>query len=206
MTRFAPPLLGAILLLAACASHQGSLRAAAIGPATDIVALKPIFAGRFACIEHPPGELPYLGDDLGTDCFILGWDDERPFIRPFRTDGRTNEDWYGWGQPVLSPVAGTVRDVIPGRGTNRPGEPGMPPASIIEIAVPDGTIVSLAHVEAITVRRGDTVAAGQQLGTVGNNGFSRAPHIHVGAWRKKQPLQVRWLLPPVKHSTVPEDP
>ena len=51
------------------------------------------------------------GDALGADCVIqsgLPQDGASGFVRPFRTDGSTNEDWYGWNAQVLAPFDGVV--------------------------------------------------------------------------------------------------
>lgn len=36
-----------------------------------------------------------------------------------------------------------------------------------------------AHMHDVAVSRGDQVRAGQQLGTIGNTGFSFGPHLHL---------------------------
>lgn len=95
---------------------------------------------------------------------------------------------------MLSPVSGTVDRVNINAVENLPGQLGKPPASFILLSAADGTRVMVAHVADVVVKAGDKVQAGQPLGVVGNNGFARAPHIHLGAWRDKTPLQVRFDL------------
>ncbi|RCW42433.1 M23 family metallopeptidase [Paenibacillus prosopidis] len=46
----------------------------------------------------------------------------------------------------------------------------------------------------LSVKEGDNVKAGDIVAKVGNNGYSRHPHIHVGAWKGNIPLQIRFDL------------
>ena len=115
-------------------------------------------------------------------------------MRSFRTNGLTNEDWYGWQEPVLAPFAASVERININSVVNKPGELGKPPASFVIFKREDGTRVLIAHVADVTVKEGDRVTAGQPFAKVGNNGFSRSPHIHVGAWREKTPLQIQFDL------------
>lgn len=66
----------------------------------------------------------------------------------------------------------------------------------MQIRTDDRIIIVPGHATDITLKRGDRVTAGQIIGKVGNNGMSRAPHIHVGAYRPSDnvPLQIRWDL------------
>ena len=171
------------------------------GPDTPIrtVLLHRVFAGFYACSEHFDGDLPYLGDALGTDCTVFdslrgGQDPAGWFAKAYRTDGNTNEDWYGWQQPVLAPFDGTVLEVHINPVTNAPGDPNPKPASRIVFVRADGTHVMYGHVNDVRVRKGERVRAGQPVARVGNNGYARAPHIHIGAWRGKTPLQIRFDL------------
>lgn len=50
------------------------------------------------------------------------------------------------------------------------------------------------HVREIAVREGDSVSAGDVVPRLGNNGSSRVPRGHVGAWRDQMPLQIRFDL------------
>jgi Membrane proteins related to metalloendopeptidases len=154
----------------------------------------PLYATRYTCTEHAAGDLGYLGDDLGQDCLVQEFveSDGRAFTRLYRNDGYSNADWYGWNQPVLSPCDCTVRRILLNPVTNEPGIAGKPPASMILLEAADGTQVVLGHIQDPVVREGEAVRAGQQLARVGNNGYSRNPHIHIGAWRDEQPLQIRW--------------
>ena len=154
----------------------------------------PLFDTYYACAEHAAGALPSLGDDLGQDCMVQAMDDKRTpaFMRAYRTDGATNEDWYGWNREVLSPCDCTVLKTHENPIVNVPGTTGTPPASFVFLKADDGTFFVLAHVQAILVKEGDHINAGQVIARVGNNGFARMPHIHVGAWRGPDGLQIRW--------------
>lgn len=172
-------------------------RAKPVEGAIELVELSPIFAVDFVCSEHYLGQIDYAGDALGTDCMVTGGlDGDSGFSRPFRTGGRTNEDWYGWMAEVLSPTDGVVAGVLARDQVNVPGTLGKPPAAMVQIRRDDGVLVTLGHAAAISVKVGDRVRAGQPIAKVGNNGFSRAPHIHVGAYREAsaEPLQIRWDL------------
>jgi hypothetical protein len=165
----------------------------------EVVVIHRLFSGYFTCSEHYAGELPHLGDALGSDCMVLdslapGEDENGWFAKLYRTNGKTNEDWYGWGVPVLAPFDGAVEDVHVNPVTNATGTINPKPASRIVFSRADGTHVMFGHVADITVAKGDKVRAGQPVAKVGNNGYGRAPHIHIGAWRGKQPLQIRFDL------------
>jgi hypothetical protein len=164
--------------------------------ALDHALAHPIFAQYYSCAEHPEGELPYLGDALGADCVIQKLDeiDGLTFARMYKGDGSANEDWYGWRQDVLSPCDGEVVKVTVNATTNQPGVLGEPPATFVVVKRDDGVHFLLAHLDNLTVEVGDRVTAGQRLGLVGNNGYARTPHVHIGAWHDETPLQVRFDL------------
>lgn len=193
-------LLPAILVAALSAAHAMADRptpppvASAVEGEIRAVTLAPIFEERYFCSEHPMGELVFAGDALGADCMIYEILDGIP--RPYVNDGSRNEDWIGWNAPVVSPVAGVVDTVIHNEGVNRPGTMGQPPAAMVRIRGPEGIMLVLAHLTAISVEPGELVKEGQAIGTVGNNGNARAPHIHVGAYDAKtaEPFQIRWRL------------
>ena len=182
------------LLGAAPAFAQGR----AVTPATiEAVTLHILHNEYYSCGDHRDGELEYVGDALGTDCVIhagLVEGVEGGFVRAFRNDGARNEDWYGWNAEVLAPFDGRVVAVRVNEVTNQPGQLGRPPASLIVFERADGVNVIYAHVQDVQVARGDVVRAGQVVAHVGNNGYSRSPHIHVGAWKGETPYQIRWDL------------
>jgi hypothetical protein len=172
-------------------------KAAPVTGAIEEVILSPLVAEPFSCVEHPLGQLDWAGDALGTDCTVIGGlTKEGGFAREFRTDGKTNEDWYGWHATLLAPFDGVVVGAFAKNEVNTPGTFGKPPAAMLQFRRADGVIVVYAHVTDVTVKIGDTVTAGQPVAKVGNNGYARAPHTHVGAWRERDnmPLQIRWDL------------
>jgi murein DD-endopeptidase MepM/ murein hydrolase activator NlpD len=77
---------------------------------------------------------------------------------------------------------------------NVPGAMGTSRSSSVTFARSDGVHVMYGHVQDIAVQHGDRVTAGQPFARVGNNGFANGPHSHIGAWRDKTPLQIRWDL------------
>jgi murein DD-endopeptidase MepM/ murein hydrolase activator NlpD len=154
-------------------------------------------AGDLTCTQHAihAGDPVFLGDAAGIDCIVVRRaGGPARFPRFHEQDGQANEDWYGWGAPVFAPFTGVVEEVHVNPVTNHPGAPGDGPASFMTFRAPDGTRVLYGHVTAPTVSSGDRVTAGQAVARIGNNGFAWYPHIHVGAWKGHDVLQV--LLDP----------
>jgi murein DD-endopeptidase MepM/ murein hydrolase activator NlpD len=125
------------------------------------------------------------GDQLARDFTIqkVGEDGVPRAYRP-GTAGTQNEDWYGWRRDVLAPFESTViqvaePDTVNPPGTmNREAQPGL-------VAFEDedtGITIIYGHVREIGVEEGETVQAGAVVAKVGNNGNSRALHVHIGAW------------------------
>lgn len=158
------------------------------------VTFHPLFNADTSCSEHWAGQLLFPGDALGQDCMITGGISERGYASPYRTDGSTNDDWYGWGEAVLAPIGGTVARRLNNEIINKPGELGRPPANMIIIESEGDISIIVAHLGEVLVNEGDKIEPGQPIGTVGNNGYSRAPHIHIGASDKESALQIRWDL------------
>jgi len=50
----------------------------------------------------------------------------------------------------------------------------------------------LAHIQKPEVKEGDTVIQGQLVARVGNDGYARCPHIHIGAWQDNKPLAIEF--------------
>jgi len=156
----------------------------------------PIFHQVYTCSEHWEGNLQGTGDALGSDCVVERMVEEngRKWMRMHAGDGRRNEDWFGWNEDVLSPCDCVVAQVHVNPLVNEPGVLGSPPASMIFFRRSDGVHFVLAHVQSITVKAGQRVTSGEVVAKVGNNGMSRHPHIHIGAWKDNVPLQVRFDL------------
>lgn len=74
-----------------------------------------------------------------------------------------------YGRSVRAARAGTVI----GAGYD-PGGYG----NVVHLAHGSGVTTFYAHLNRVTVRRGEGVAAGERVGTVGSTGFSSGPHLH----------------------------
>ena len=85
---------------------------------------------------------------------------------------------------VLALAAACGRD-------ERSGIEGTGTLEVIEV---DVAPLTPARVVRVWRNEGDTVRAGQFVARVGNNGYGRSPHIHVGAWKGQTPYQIRWDL------------
>jgi hypothetical protein len=178
----------AVLSFAVCIT---SARAAEI----DVAVAHPIFNQGYACAEHGADSLTWdLGDALGTDCFIekMVEANGRAWPQPYRNNGYRNEDWFGWHQDVLSPCDCVVTELHVNPVTNTPGIMGKDPASIVKLKRADGVIFVVVHFDNPRIKVGDSLTAGQVIGQVGDNGLSRHPHIHIGAYKDKEPLQIRF--------------
>lgn len=54
------------------------------------------------------------------------------------------------------------------------------------------------HLQKATVKQGDTVSAGQQVGVIGSTGSSTAPHLHLRVHKNGQSIDPRTVIPGYK--------
>jgi murein DD-endopeptidase MepM/ murein hydrolase activator NlpD len=159
----------------------------------EAITIHPLHEELFTCVEHR-GDTMELGDRYGADCMIVRRDPVVGAMMPFRGSGADNQDWYGWGAPLLAPFDATIGEVSHNATVNKVGtlNPTLP-SSVVFVRA-DGVRVLYAHLGSVSVKAGEHVTAGQRIGTVGNNGRSYSPHTHVGAWRGKTALQIAFDL------------
>ena len=110
----------------------------------------------------------------------------------YRGDGSKNEDWYGWGAPVAAPAGGKVLRAVSNLPDNAKGkrppfsrdqfiaDPSLMWGNHVEIDHGNGEISLLAHLKngSVTVKEGDIVKAGQQVGAMGFSGDAFLVHLH----------------------------
>lgn len=142
--------------------------------AADSVKIHAPVAESFTCSEHWDGQFQYPGDALGTDCVVQDFrkEDGRMFMVSYQGKGYKNEDWFGYGKELLSPCDCRVININVNKITNTPGKMTPGQSSSIIFQKKDGTSILLAH--------------------IGNNGYSRNPHVHIGAWKGDEPLQIQF--------------
>ena len=101
---------------------------------------------------------------------------------PFEGDGSKNEQFYCFGQPVLSPADGTVVRTVNDIGDNDPGNPSQekPNGNMIMISHGNNEYSVLTNLKqnSVKLKHGDPVKQGDPVGECGNSGGSSAPKVH----------------------------
>ncbi|HZM00271.1 MAG TPA: M23 family metallopeptidase, partial [Planctomycetota bacterium] len=97
-------------------------------------------------------------------------------------DGKRNEDYHCFGQPILAPAAGTVVAAIGDLPDNVPGQFDRqhPAGNHVVLDLGNGEYALFAHFRqgSLKVGPGDKVEAGAPLAECGNSGNSSEPHLH----------------------------
>jgi murein DD-endopeptidase MepM/ murein hydrolase activator NlpD len=105
-----------------------------------------------------------------------------PEGKSYKTNGKFNEDYYAFGQPLYAPSDGEVVLAVNGVKDNQPGEvnPLFATGNSVLIKTNNDEFVLLAHFKqnSIKVKQGDRVKRGELLGLCGNSGNSSEPHLH----------------------------
>lgn len=157
---------------------------------TNVLYIAPPTVSRFYISPHAPSELKELGDKDGIDYipaqFLNGQ------LRAFRSGGNSNEDFFGFGMDVRAPISGTIIKVKRPNGINPIGKMGTTEVGFVAIKSDEGAILLLAHLAEIKVAEGKRVSVGESIGVLSNNGSSRNPHIHLGAYRKGHSLVIEF--------------
>jgi hypothetical protein len=121
--------------------------------------------------------------------------------RLFDGDGKSVEQYYGFGEDVFAVADGTVVSVHDGMPDQTPFVLMVPKSKsdyggnnlILEIA--PNVFAWYAHLRqgSLTVKVGDAVKAGTPIAKLGNTGPSEGPHLHLGLIDKPDPLAGRSL-------------
>jgi len=135
---------------------------------------------------------PYIAQRFGIDWIKLG-----PNGLHYRTNGSTNEDWYGYGEDLLAVADGVVVDAKDGIPDNLPNQPPVVTinsqtagGNFVLLDIGDGYFAYYAHLipGSKTVQIGDRVSRGEVLGRLGNAGASTGPHLHFHLYSGRDPL------------------
>ncbi len=102
--------------------------------------------------------------------------------KSFKTDGKTNEDYYAFGKELLAPCAAEVVLVVDGIKDNSPGElnPMYVPGNTVILKIANNEYLFFAHFKqsSIVVKPGQQLKQGELLGLCGNSGNSSEAHLH----------------------------
>lgn len=100
----------------------------------------------------------------------------------FKTDGKTNEDYFAFGKELIAPCDGKIVLVVDGVKDNIPGvlNPIYIPGNTVIIKTANNEFLFFAHFKqhSIVVKQGQKVKQGQLLGLCGNSGNSSEAHLH----------------------------
>lgn len=102
--------------------------------------------------------------------------------RSYKTDGRSNADYYAFGEKILAPADGTVVLAVDGVADNVPGQVNTwyVPGNSVILKSANNEYFFFAHLKqnTVNVKEGDVIKQGQLLGRCGNSGNSSEPHLH----------------------------
>jgi hypothetical protein len=114
-----------------------------------------------------------------------------------RHDGTgRNENWWGWGEPVLAVADGEITKVVDEFPDNPPRV--VPPVTLDNIAgnyvtlqIAGNRFATFAHLQrgSIKVRAGDHVHRGDMLALLGNSGNTTGAHLHFQVTDRNSALQ-----------------
>ncbi|NIJ46630.1 murein DD-endopeptidase MepM/ murein hydrolase activator NlpD [Wenyingzhuangia heitensis] len=102
--------------------------------------------------------------------------------KSFKTDGKTNEDYYAFGKELIAPCDAEVILSVDGIKDNIPGElnPIYIPGNTVILKTENNEFLFFAHFKqnSIVVKQGQKVKQGKLLGLCGNSGNSSEAHLH----------------------------
>ncbi|MDJ1494235.1 peptidoglycan DD-metalloendopeptidase family protein [Cytophagaceae bacterium DM2B3-1] len=102
--------------------------------------------------------------------------------KSYRTDSKTNQDYYAFGKDILAVCDAQVIMVVDGINDNIPGtvNPLFVTGNTVILKTSKNEFIVYAHFQkhSILVKEGQTVRQGDLLGKCGNSGNSTEPHLH----------------------------
>lgn len=168
-------------------------------------AAAPVGAGTWVAVRGPSNGSAHRRSLVSLDGrtrvpqrFAVDWAKLGEDGRLFRGDGRSNEQWYGFGAAVRASRGGKVVRVVTGVPDHPPLVPPDAEAftretltgNTVVVDEGDGRFAVYAHLRdgSVAVAEGTTVTSGSRLGDIGNSGHSLAPHLHFHVDDRPDPL------------------
>jgi murein DD-endopeptidase MepM/ murein hydrolase activator NlpD len=120
--------------------------------------------------------------------------------RTHRGEGRANQDYYAYGQDIVSASTGNVVTVINGVPDNVPGSMNgyFALGNAVVVQHGDNEFALYAHLQpdSIRVRVGQRVRPGTTIGRSGNSGNTTEPHLHFHV-QTTAAIQDGWGIEPL---------
>ncbi|MBB2947466.1 hypothetical protein FB565_007237 [Actinoplanes lutulentus] len=186
--------------------------------------------GRWVAINSPASKKPSHGTNGYGQTFAIDLIHEpEPGGRPVFGEGdgfRSPGGYPGFGQPVYAPSEGTVVRVHDSARDHRSrnswaayfyliaegmvrefGGPKLLLGNHVILDTGDGIHAVLAHLKigSISVKVGQEVTAGQEIGQCGNSGNSSEPHLHFQLMDSPRPMFAAGLPFHMKNEQMKDD-
>jgi murein DD-endopeptidase MepM/ murein hydrolase activator NlpD len=126
------------------------------------------------------------GRVFSPERFAIDWDKIGPNGDTHHDGTTRNENWWGYGEPVLAVADGEITALQDGIPDNAPRS--LPPVTLDNIAgnyvvlrISPTRYVTYAHLQngSVRVRLGERVRRGATLGLLGNSGQTTGAHLHL---------------------------
>jgi hypothetical protein len=136
------------------------------------------------------------GQTYSPERFAIDWVKIGPNGDTHHDEIKKNENWWGWGEPVLAVADGEITEVVDGIADNTPRV--LPPVTLDNIAgnhiilrIAANRFVTFAHLQngSIKVRLHDHVHRGDALALLGNSGNATGAHLHLQVTDRNSVLQ-----------------
>lgn len=140
------------------------------------------------------------GHIYSPEVFAIDWIKVGPNGDSHHDGTASNENWWGFGEPVLAVADGEITEVVDGIADNVPRQ--LPPVTLDNIAgnhvilqiAPD-RYVTYAHLRngSIKVKLHDRVRRGDVLALLGNSGNTTGAHLHLQVSNRNSAVESRGI-------------
>jgi urea transporter len=136
------------------------------------------FWGEWTVNQGYAGKYTHKGEWESAIDFVLV--DEMNSVR--KTSSKSNEDFYCYNKPVISPADGIIVEIIDYIDDNEPGKVNSTNnwGNTVIIKHANNLYTQISHLRAgsFRLKRGDYVRQGEIVAYSGNSGRSPEPHLH----------------------------
>jgi hypothetical protein len=170
----------------------------------DVLRLSPPFrggtwaagSGPSNTSDHRRSIIAVDGHTYSPERFAIDWVKVGPNGDSRHDGAARNDNWWGWGEPLLAVADGEITDVVDGIPDNTPRV--VPPVTLDNIAgnhitleIATDRYVTYAHLQSgsMKVKLHDRVHRGDVLALLGNSGNTTGAHLHLQVTDRNSVLQ-----------------